>query len=117
MKVKIYYGQVSNNNDPSEMLVYEFNEKDKIITSQVDVDQIDTMFNQSDMDLPNNQNFKTETDISNLSGPEDSITPSCWWLGDGCLPGGSQHCGGKCRYGKQHGCNQEHQLIQQILVV
>lgn len=46
--------------------------------------------------LIDNPNYKVKS-------PEEQVVPAAWWLGNGCLPGGYQHCGKNCGYNGTHG--------------
>lgn len=49
-------------------------------------------------DLPDDSNYSSQKGNNNV------ISPQAWWTGDGCLPGGYQHCGANCGYApREHG--------------
>lgn len=95
-----YYGQALSERDSRNMLVYDFNDNGEIMIDQTEA-KLDILSYQDEYDLPNNPNYKPLTDNEELIN--DKIEPTFWWLGDGCLPGGYQHCGGNCGYGLKHG--------------
>ncbi|MDT2258043.1 hypothetical protein P7H25_24325 [Paenibacillus larvae] len=48
---------------------------------------------------------------------KDAVQTQVWWLGDGCLPRGYQHCGGNCGYGRKHGGGTPINLTDQCCVL
>ncbi|MGW8958527.1 hypothetical protein [Paenibacillus sp. NPDC055715] len=44
----------------------------------------------------------TDDTANNELETEGSMKAQAWWTGNGCLPGGYQHCGGNCGYGLAH---------------
>lgn len=80
-----YFGQVLHENDQKTIETYEFGDGDEIktTTNKTDVDEL--TFQKEEIEIDNSQ--------------KDGITTQSWWTGDGCLPGGYQHCGANCGYG------------------
>lgn len=87
-----YYGQIL---DESSNVINEYQfENEKVKVSQQNT-ELTSLFFKEDDDLPDNPEYK--------QGTASNFEPQSWWLGDGCLPGGYQHCGAKCGYGMKHG--------------
>lgn len=77
--------------------LYKLKVTDSSVSSQV----IDKDYPQGKVIIP--QEY-LPNDPSYVPGEmKHSVQTQVWWLGDGCLPGGYQHCGGNCGYGRKHG--------------
>ncbi|GAA0464173.1 hypothetical protein [Alkalibacillus silvisoli] len=52
-------------------------------------------------ELVDDTNYEPKTEPQSTA---DEISTQAWWLGNGCLPGGYQHCGANCGYSpRTHG--------------
>ncbi|GEN32525.1 hypothetical protein HNQ35_002827 [Cerasibacillus quisquiliarum] len=81
------------------LTTYDFKEKDTINVIENNVENVAELFNDYEEELPNNPDYIKGKFIS-----KNGLGLSSWWNGDGCLPGGYQHCGGNCGYPpRKHG--------------
>lgn len=82
------FGQFIEKADKNTLYKYEV-----LADGNVEVEQVET-----DVEV---FTFNDEEII--IDDTTNDINAKAWWTGDGCLPGGYQHCGGDCGYNKVHG--------------
>ncbi|RYG71091.1 hypothetical protein [Lentibacillus cibarius] len=90
-----YFGQILQ---PNSNALHEYlYDGGKVQNNQKNTELNKLAFSDDYEELPDNKNYKS----GNLFN--DQIETQSWFTGDGCLPGGYQHCGGNCGYDLDHG--------------
>src|SRR5699024_10095037 len=75
-----------------KLVSIRINENEEIVTEIINENYSSKQIINEKEELPNNPDYLSQKGNVNL------ISPQAWWTGDGCLPGGYQHCGGNCGY-------------------
>lgn len=83
-----FFGQFIEKDLQNSLYKYEVQPNGNVEVEQVETDLTVLTFNEQEIVIDDNSN---------------DINAQAWFTGDGCLPGGYQHCGGDCGYNKPHG--------------
>lgn len=79
-----YFGQILQKGDSNNIVTFTL-EQEELIEKRYETNLVQFEFVE--------ENITIDKEVNLLS----------WWNGNGCLPGGYQHCGGNCGYELTHG--------------